>query len=244
MAPRPLRGSVPPTRGGTGSARSGNAVAPTDWIWLHLPHGRSRAGPPPQALTRPGQPSPARWQDLLAHVCYLLAGCLSFTQPGSHSGISVGHADQLIHADVLEIVRERANRIRQFRWGCGVQACAADLPTLRSRTTSRLYVPPIAVHAARQVDAARPTKSTIDLSVLDLMPRHRLIPPRPSSSAVNIHARRNNADTTLVLAFLRRAGCDNAALKHAFGCSSPAVQFTLPAGRDRAGRTVRHGSNS
>ena len=63
--------------------------------------------------------SPPRYMaGLLAHVGDLLAGCLSFSQPDSQSGIRVRHAGELIHADVLEIVRERANRIRQFRWGC------------------------------------------------------------------------------------------------------------------------------
>ena len=71
-----------------------------------------------------------------------------------------------------------------------------------------LYVPPIAVHAARQVDAARPTKSTIDLSVLDL---YALDIPSDTAAPVVIRRQHScsphNADTTLVLAFLRRAGC-------------------------------------
>ena len=61
------------------------------------------------------------WQELFAHTCYLFAGSLSLTQLGAEGGISVEHPNELAHPDVLEIVRELANRIRQFRWGSRVQ---------------------------------------------------------------------------------------------------------------------------
>ena len=61
-------------------------------------------------------------RDLLADGCYVLAGCLCFRQQAGHLGIGVGRADELMHCDVLEFVRERAGRIRQVSWGCRVQA--------------------------------------------------------------------------------------------------------------------------
>ena len=129
MAPLPFAGNRSrQLRGGTGGARS---VRRRDSA-AHL-----------EVLRDPGQQlARARWQDLLAHVCYLLAGCLSFTQPGSHSGISVGHADELIHADVLEIVRERANGIGQFRWGCRIQARKVDIRRLQVSPGGR-WPPPL-----------------------------------------------------------------------------------------------------
>ena len=76
--------------------------------------------------------SPALDGRIYLHMsAYLLAGCLSFTQPGSHSGISVGHVTSCFHADVLEIVRERANGIGQFRWGCRIQARKVDIRRLQ-----------------------------------------------------------------------------------------------------------------
>jgi len=41
---------------------------------------------------------------------------------GGQLGIGVGRADELMHCEVLEFVREQAGRIRQVSWGCRVQA--------------------------------------------------------------------------------------------------------------------------
>ena len=130
------------------AAFCGESVPPTPWWnWRCSVSKASRkkknSAAHLEVLRDPGQQlARARWQDLLAHVCYLLAGCLSFTQPGSHSGISVGHADELIHADVLEIVRERANGIGQFRWGCRIQARKVDIRRLQVSPGGR-WPPPL-----------------------------------------------------------------------------------------------------